>query len=74
MLGWSSTPPKTRKRITFLSVVFASMLFYYLWEAMLISYFSTPTQFQPFNSLEEFLSKSDKKVKYFVSSIPNPTF
>ena len=63
MLGWSSTPVKARKRITFLTVVVFSMLIYYLWEAMLISYFSTPKTFQPFNSLEEFLSKSDKKVE-----------
>ena len=62
MLGSSSTPRKMRKQIAFISVVIMSMLFYYLWEAMLISYFSTPFKFQPFNSLEEFLLKTDKKV------------
>ena len=62
MLGVSSPPRKIRKQITFLSVTIGSMLLYFLWEAMLISYFSTPLKFQSFNSLEEFLSKTDKKV------------
>ena len=62
MLGVSSPPRKIRKQITFLSVTTSSMLLFFLWEAMLISYFSTPLKFQSFNSLEEFLSKTDKKV------------
>ena len=69
MLGSSSTPRKMRKQIAFISVVIMSMLFYYLWEAMLISYFSTPFKFQPFNSLEEFLLKTDKKVS-ILSLVP----
>ena len=62
MMGWSDTPLSVRKRIAFLSIVVGSMVLYYLWEAMLISYFQTPKFSIPFNSLEEFLSKSDKKV------------
>ena len=62
MLGWNTTPETLRKRITFLFVLTGGMVFYWLWEAMLISYFSSPTTFLPFNSLEGFLTKSDKKV------------
>ena len=64
LLGWTTTLKKTRKRITFLSVLTGSMLFYYLWEAMLISYFSTPKTFIPFDSLDGLLTKSDKKVQH----------
>ena len=62
MMGCSVTPCELRKRIAFISIFVGSMLLYYQWEAMLISYFQTPTISIPFNSLEEFLSKSDKKV------------
>ena len=66
MCGWTITPQLLRKRITILSVTIGGMLCYYLWEAMLISYFSTPTTSLPFNSLEGLLTKSDKKVPTFV--------
>ena len=62
MLGCSTTPHKGRRRITFLTVMTGSVVLYYLWEAMLISYFSTPKTFLPFNSLEGLLKESDKKV------------
>ena len=38
------------------------MFFYFLWEAMLISYVASPKDIQPFNSLEEFLLNTNKKV------------
>ena len=63
MMGWSNTPRKVRQRISFITIVIGSMVFYYQWEAMLISYFQNPKINIPFNSLEEFLSKSDKKVR-----------
>ena len=69
MYGWNSAPDGFRKRLTFLSILTGGMILYWYWEAMLITYFSVPTTVLPFNSLEEFLTKSDKKVlvKHFQS-------
>ena len=61
-MGLSNTPKNLRKRIAFFSVLFGGMVTYYLWEAMLISYFSSPKTSLPFDSLQGFLSHSDKKV------------
>ena len=61
-MGLSNTPKNLRKRITFFSVLFGGMVTYYLWEAMLISYFSFPTKLLPFNTLEEFVANTDNKV------------
>ena len=69
MIGGTTAPQKISGRITFISVITGSMLFYYLWEAMLISYFSTAKTVLPFNSLEELLTKSDKKVRCKVNII-----
>ena len=46
----------------------AGMLIYWLWEAMLISYFSLPNIALPFNSMEELVTKSNLKVniKYLI--------
>ena len=57
-------PQNMRNRITFLSVAICGMFFFFLWEAMLISYVATPKVFRPFDSLEEFLQHSNKKVEY----------
>ena len=69
MLGGNIAPQKISRRITFITVLAGSMLIYYLWEAMLISYFSTPKTVLPFNSLEELLTKSDRKVRYNVRNV-----
>merc|ERR1719242_2272549 len=61
-MGLSNTPKNLRKRIAFFSVLFGGMVTYYLWEAMLISYFSSPKTSLPFDSLQGFLSHSDKKL------------
>ena len=50
------------KRICYFSVVLGGMLVFWLWEAQLINYFTVTLQRLPFNDLEEFLSKSNKKV------------
>ena len=68
MLGDTTAPQKMSRRITFITVLTGSMMLYYLWEAMLISYFSTPKIDLPFNSLEELLTKSDRKVGYKVKN------
>ena len=62
MLGVNEKIDTIRKRIVYFSIFFGGMMLFWLWEAMLISYFSFPIKSLPFNSLEEFVSKSDKKV------------
>ena len=62
MMDLGNTPRKVRNRITFISVALSGMFFYFLWEAMLISYVASPKDIQPFNSLEEFLLNTNKKV------------
>ena len=64
MMDLGRTPKKTRNRITFLTVAICGMFFYFLWEAMLISYVASPKSTEPFNSLEEFLANSNKKVNH----------
>jgi hypothetical protein len=71
MLGWNKTPKTFRKRLTFLSVTVAAMLMYWLWEAMLISYFSFPHIVLPFNSMEELVTKSKFKVLQISESYYN---
>ena len=51
-----------RKRILFLGTVVSGMMLYWLWEARLISYYVVPTKDFPFNTLEEFLTRTSKKV------------
>ena len=53
------------QEISFLSVMVAGMLIYWLWEAMLISYFSLPNIALPFNSMEELVTKSNLKANNF---------
>ena len=67
-MGLNNTPKNLRKRITFFSVLFGGMVTYYLWEAMLISYFSSPKTSLPFDSLQGFLTHSDKKVIFLECS------
>ena len=63
MMSSNSAPRKMRNRITFLSVVSGGMFFYFVWEAMLISYVASPKTVTPFDSLEELLLNSNKKVR-----------
>lgn len=65
MLGSNVRVDSLHKRISFLSMLFAGLLLYWLWEAQLISYFSFPVKSLPFNNMEEFLEKSDDKVPHF---------
>ena len=55
-------PETTRKRIVFLTALTMGMVLYWLWEAMLISYFSAAKLTLPFNNLEELLLQSDSQV------------
>ena len=62
MLGVTENIDTVRKRIVYFSIFFGGMMLFWLWEAMLISYFSFPIKSLPFKNLKEFVSKSDKKV------------
>ena len=62
LLGADIRTDTLSKRISYLSVLVCGMLFFWLWEADLISYFSFPSKRLPFNNLEEFLTYSDTKV------------
>ena len=62
LLGSDIRTDTLSKRISYLSVLVCGMLFFWLWEADLISYFSFPSKRLPFNNLEEFLTYSDTKV------------
>ena len=63
MLGSDVKINTLRKRTIFITICLTGMFLYLIWEAMLISYFTLPTRLFPFNSWEEFLTKTDSKVK-----------
>ena len=62
MLGGVDRYNTLSRRISYLTILAAGMLLYWLWEALMISYFAYPSKSLPFYTLEEFLTKSDKKV------------
>ena len=62
MLGCNTTTKTMSQKVAFLSIFFGGMLLYWLWEAMLISYFAFPSKALPFYDLEGFLTESDQKV------------
>ena len=64
MLGTNVRTDSLNKKISFLTILFAGIILYWLWEAQLISYFSFPSKKLPFNNLAEFLEKSDNKVSF----------
>ena len=53
---------KTRGQTLTVSVAFGVMFIFWIWEAELIAYFVIPVKVFSFNTLEEFLTKTDKKV------------
>ena len=66
MLGYNTTANSLSQKITLLFIFFGGMILYWLWEAMLISYFAFPSKALPFYNLDEFLTKSDQKVSFFI--------
>ena len=50
------------KKISHLSVVFGGMVIFWFWGSQLKSYFALPLKTLPFHNLEEFVTKSNKKV------------
>ena len=63
MLGNDKIMNQQYIKISFFSVMVGGMILYWLWEAMLITYFSFPTMVLPFNNIKEFVEKTDLKVK-----------
>jgi hypothetical protein len=49
-------------KLLLIAITLSGMFLYWSWECMLISYFSVPLRAMPFNTLEEFLTKTNKKV------------
>ena len=66
MLGGDMRNNTLRSRLSCISILIGGMLLWWMWEAMMISYFAIPSKVFPFNTLEEFLTKSNKKVKSFI--------
>ena len=52
-------------KLLLIAISLSGMFLFWSWESMLISYFFIPSRIFPFNSLEEFLAKTDKKVNLF---------
>ena len=74
LLGLRTQPESLRGMISCFSIMIFGMLFYWLWEAELISYFSVPVKKLPFNNLEEFITKTDKKLLLLKGSMPDAQF
>ena len=72
LLGSDIKSKSLHKRIGYLCIFLSGMILYWLWEAMLISYFSFPTKLLPFNTLEEFVANTDNKVN--IEVVWKPSF
>ena len=64
MMGSEVMPKKYSNRISFFTVVIAGTLFYWYWEAMVISYLSVRTIQLPILTLHDLIRKSDLKVRF----------
>ena len=62
MLGNKVMPAASYNRISFVTVIFASTLLYYHWEAMVISYLAVKTTQLPIITLQDLVQKSNLKV------------
>ena len=62
-LRLSTAPKSQRHRLAFASLLISGMWLFWLWRAVLISYFAEPKILLPFHNFEELLYRSDKKVK-----------
>ena len=62
MLGNKVLPAASYNRISFVTVIFASTLLYYHWEAMVISYLAVKTTQLPIITLQDLIQKSNLKV------------
>ena len=69
MLGSHNALDTDRKKVISVSVMIGGMILYWFWESTLISYLVIPTKDVPFHSLEEFYTKTDKKVSKLIVKI-----
>ena len=68
MRGWSVVPEKISGQIVFAVLFYASILLYYHWEAMLISYLATRVIVLPFNNIKELVDQSTFVISLFPGS------
>ena len=68
MRSWSISPEKMSGRIAFVVLIYASILLYYHWEAMLISYLATRVIVLPFNNIRELVDQSTFVISLFPGS------
>ena len=68
MRGWSVVPEKISGQIAFAVLFYASILLYYHWEAMLISYLATRVIVLPFNNIRELVDQSTFVISLFPGS------
>ena len=68
MRSWSVAPEKVSGRIAFAILVYASLLIFYHWEAMLISYLATRFIVLPFNNIRELVDQSTFVISLFPGS------
>ena len=68
MRSWSISPEKMSGRIAFVVLLYASILLYYHWEAMLISYLATRVIVLPFNNIRELVDQSTFVISLFPGS------
>ena len=69
MMGSEMMPKTYSNRISFFTVVIAGTLFYWYWEAMVISYLSVRTIQLPILTLHDLIRKSDLKVGHKTAHI-----
>ena len=69
MMGSEMMPKTYSNRISFFTVVIAGTLFYWYWEAMVISYLSVRTIQLPILTLHDLIRKSDLKVAHKTAHI-----
>ena len=62
MLTPSTLPDTDTKKMMVVTILLSGSFLYWIWEATLIANFSIPTRRFPFQSLEELLENTDKKV------------
>ena len=74
MLGNDRKLTQEYIKISLFSVMVGGMLLFWLWEAMLITYFAFASKILPFNNIKEFVENTDLKVIAVESILLNRIF
>ena len=67
--GSARYPSSSKHRILFFSIFACGILFYYHWEAMLISYLSAPSLHYPFANVIDLMENTQLKVTHLQNQI-----